>query len=149
MFVVADDSELNWWLRPFALRISLRLTPDFVEVVSPQGVARSAAVLSVVRKGDRAAVAGIGDEPVADSAADRIRVFEVPKQVLTVDAAVARLFSVLLKRLPSSGGFIRPVVVVEGLPSLDASLGGQHVAFVTRALAACGAAAAVIRDVAA
>jgi hypothetical protein len=149
MFVGTDASELNWWLRRFAPRISLRLSPDFAEVVSPQGVARSAAVLSVIRKGDRAIVAGIGDEPVADAAAGRIRAFQLPGAVLTADDAAARFLSVLLKRLPPSGGFIRPVVIVEGLSSLDAALGGQHVAIVTRALTACGAAAAVIRDVAA
>jgi hypothetical protein len=149
MLVVTDESELNWWLRRFAPRISLRLSPDFVEVISPQGVARSAAVLSLIRKGDRAVVAGIGDEPVADAAADRIPVFQANRSVLTVDDAAAQFLSVLLKRLPPSGAFIRPVVVVEGLPSLDDALGGQHVAIVTRALTACGAAAAVIRDVAA
>ena len=149
MFVVTDESELNWWLRRFAPRISLRLSSEFVEVVSPLGVAQSAAVVTLVRRGGRAVVVGIGDEPVADLAADRIPVFGAHRGVLTVDDAAAQFLSVLLKRLPPSGGFVRPVVVVEGLLSLDRDLEGQQVAVVTRALAACGAAAAVIRDVAA
>ena len=124
MFVVTDESELNWWLRRFAPRISLRLSPDVVEITSPQGVAQSAAVLRVIQEGDRPVVAAIGDEP----------------------AAAARFLSLLLGRLPPSGGFIRPVVTVEGVPSLEAALGGQHRAIVTRALAAYGAAAAVIRN---
>lgn len=147
MFVVTDESELNWWLRRFAPRISLRMSADSVEVVSPQGAVRSAAVLRLIRKGDRAVVAGIGDEPVADAAADRVPVFQAQQGQLTVDDAATQFLSLLLKRLPPSGAFIRPVVVVEGLDSLNRALGGQHVAIVTRALTACGAAAAVIRDV--
>ena len=146
MFVVTDESELNWWLRRFAPRISLRLSPDFVEIASLQSVAQSAAVLRVIQKGDRPVVAAIGDEPVADATAERIPVFRVPGTVLTADDSAARFLSLLLRRLPPSGGFIRPVVIVEGLPSLEAALGGQHRAIVTRALAACGAAAAVIRN---
>lgn len=146
MFVVTDESELNWWLRRFAPRISLRLSPDFVEMASARGTAHSAAVLTVIHKGDRTLVAGIGDEPVADVAANRIAVFQAPEPVLTADDAVARFLCVLLRRLPPSGSFIRPVVIVDGLRSLESALGGQHRAIVTRALTTCGAAAAVIRN---
>jgi hypothetical protein len=146
MFVVTDESELNWWLRRFATRISMRLSPDFVEMASARGTAHSAAVLSVIHKGDRMLVAGIGNEPVADVAANRIAVFQAPGPVLTPDDAVARFLCVLLRRLPPSGGFIRPVVIVDGLRSLENALGGQHQAIVTRALSTCGAAAVVIRN---
>lgn len=146
MFVVNDESELNLWLRRFAPRISLRLSPDFVEIASPQGVAQSAAVLRVIQQGDHPVVAAIGDEPVAEAAADRIPVFQAPGTVLTPDDSAARFLSLLIRRLPPSGSFIRPVVIVEGLRSLEAALGGQHRAIVTRALAAYGAAAAVIAD---
>lgn len=146
MLVVTDESELNWWLRRFAPRVSLRLSPDFVEMISAEGTARSAAVLSVIQKGDRTLVAGIGDDPVADVEAIRIAAFQAPGHVLSPDDAVTRLLFVLLKRLPPSGGFIRPVVIVEGLRSLESALGGQQQAIVTRALTTCGAAAAVIRN---
>jgi len=149
MFVVRDESELNCWLRRFAPRVSLRLSPDFVEAFSSQDTARSAAVVSLIRKGERAVVAGIGDEPVADAAADRVPVFQIHRDVLTAEDAATQFLSVLLKRLPASGTLIRPVVVVEGLPSLEGALGGQQVAIVTRALTACGAAAVVIPGVAA
>ncbi len=144
LFVVTDESELNWWLRRFAPRITLRLSPDFVEIASARGVAQSATVLSVRRRGDRTVVAGIGNEPVTDAAADSIPVFRLLDAVLPPDEAAARFLAVLLKRLPPSGGFIRPIVLVEGLRSLEGVLGGQPQAIVTRALATCGAAAAVI-----
>lgn len=144
MFVVTDESELNWWLRRFAPRISLRLSPDFVEIASARGTAHSAAMLSVIHKGDRTLVAGIGDDPVADVAANRIAVFQAPGPLLTPDDAVARFLCVLLKRLPPSGDFIRPVVIVQGLRSLENALGGQQQTIVTRALTTCGAAAAVL-----
>lgn len=124
MFVVSDESELNWWLRRFAPRISLQLSPNFVELASSHGVAHSAAVLSVVQKGDRIVVAGIGDEAVADVAADRIPVFQAPGAVLTPDEAAARFLSGLFRRLPRSGGFLRPVVIVEGVRSLEGALAG-------------------------
>jgi hypothetical protein len=146
MFVVTDESELNWWLRRFAPRISLRLSPDFVEIASARGTAHSAAVLSVIHKGDRTLVAGIGDEPVADVAANRIAVFQAPGSVLSPDDAVARFLCVLQRRLPPGGGFIRPVVIVEGLCSLENALHGQQQPIVTRALLTCRAAAAVIRS---
>jgi hypothetical protein len=121
MFVVTDESELNWWLRRFAPRITLRLSPDFVEIASARGVAHSATVLT-------------GSIPV----------FRLVDAVLPPDEVAARFLAVLLKRLPPSGGFIRPIVLVEGLRSLEGVLGGQQQAIVTRALATCGAAAAVI-----
>ena len=102
MFVVNDESELNWWLRRFAPRISLRLSPDFVELVSAQGVAQSAAVLRVIQKGDHPLVAAIGDEPVADAAAERIPAFQSPGTVLTPDDSAARFLSLLIRRLPLS-----------------------------------------------
>ena len=125
MFVVTDESELNWWLRRFAPRISLRLSPNFVEIASAGGTAPSAAVLSVIHKGDGTLVAGIGDEPVADVAANRIAVFQAPRTVLTPYDAVARFLCVLLKRLPPSGRFIRPVVIVDGLRSLEKPVAGS------------------------
>jgi hypothetical protein len=81
---------------------------------------------------------------MSDAAAERIPVFHAQGTMLTPDDSAARFLSLLLRRLPPSGSFIRPVVIVEGLPSLEAALGGQHQAIVTRALAACGVAAAVI-----
>jgi len=50
----------------------------------------------------------------------------------------------VLKRLPPSRGFIRPVVVVEGLASVNGGMDGHAREVVTRALANWGAAAAVI-----
>jgi hypothetical protein len=145
MFVVADESELNWWFRRFAPRISLRLSPDFVEIASTQGVAQSSAVLTVIRDGDRTFVCGVGDDPVANVSADRIPVFQVPGEAgLSPVDAVERLLCALLKRLPPSGSLIRPVVIVEGLHSLEDVLRGQRCEIVTRALAASGAVAAVI-----
>lgn len=145
MLVVTDESELDWWARRFAPRLSLRLSPDFVEIESARSTVHCPAVLSVIQKDGRTLVAGIGNEPVSDVAADRIAVFRAPGTVLTPEDAVTRFLCLLLKRVPS-GGFTRPVVVVEGLRSLDSALGGQHRMIVTKALANCWVAAAVIRD---
>ena len=61
-------------------------------------------------------------------------------------SAVERFLCELLKRLPPRGGFIRPIVIVEGLSSLEDLLAGRQREFVIQALARCGAAAVVIRD---
>lgn len=144
MIVVTDVSELNWWLRRFASRITLRLSPEVVEVTSTEGAVSSAPVLAVIRKGERTLVAGIGDDPVTDADAIRIPAFSSSGNLLESSEAIERLLRVLLKRLPPSGGFVRPVVVVHGLPSLEGVLGGRQCELVTCALSACGAAAAVI-----
>ena len=144
MFVVADVSELNWWLRRFASRITLRLSPEFVEMTSAERAVHSAPALTVIHRGDRTLVVGIGDEPVTDQDAIRIPAFSSPRNLLESSEAIERLLTVLLRRLPPSGGFVRPVVIVHGLPSLEVVLAGRQCEVVTRALAACGASAAVI-----
>lgn len=147
MFVVTDESELNWWARRFAPRIWLRLSPGVVELASAEGVARSSALLAVIRDGDYTFVAEIDDDRVAEGLADRVVAFRVPGEVLsTMDAAV-RFLRLLMRQLPKSGGVTRPVVIVEGLPYLEDVLDGHQRAIVIRALATCGAAAAVIADV--
>lgn len=147
MLVVADTSQLNWWLRRFAPRVTLRLSPDLVEFRSKQGVAQAAAVATLVRrqKGDPL-VAGIGDDPVTDAGAVRVPVFGGDGVLLERGEIVERFLRALLKRLPPSGGFILPVVLVEGLQSLDHALGGRQRAIVIRALARCGVGAVVIPD---
>jgi len=144
MLVVADVSQLNWWLRRFASRITLRLSPEFVEMTSAEGAVRSAPLLTVIHRGDETLVVGIGDEPVTDENAIRIPAFSSSGNLFEPSEAIERLVMVLLKRLPASGGFVRPVVIVHGLPSLEVILAGRQCEFVTRALSACGAAAAVI-----
>ena len=141
MIVVADVPELNWWLRRFASRITLRLSPDVVEATSAEGAVHSLPVLAVVRRDDRTLVAGIGDDPVTDDDAIRIPAFSSSGNLLGSSEAIERLLWWLLKRLPPSGGFVRPVVIVHGLPSLEGVLGGRQSELVTRALSACGAAA--------
>ncbi len=144
MLVVADVSELNWWLRRFASRITLRLSPEFVEMTSAEGAVRSAPVLTVIHRGDRTLVVGIGDEPVTDEDAIRIPAFSSSGSLFESSEAIERLLLLLLKGLPHSGGFVRPVVIVHGLPSLELVLAGRQCGFVTRALSASGAGAAVI-----
>jgi hypothetical protein len=146
MFAVVDASQLNWWLRRFAPRITLRLSPDIVEIASTQGAVHSAPVLTVIRKGNKTIVVGIGDDPVTERAAIRIPTFSASGDLMNSGDAFERLLRVLLKRLPRSGGFIRPVVMVEGLPSLESVLGGRQREIVTEALATCGAVAAVIAE---
>lgn len=144
MLVVADVSELNWWLRRFASRITLRVSPESVEMTSAEGTVHSAAVLTVIHRGDRTLVVGIGDEPVTDEDAIRIPAFSSSGNLFESSEPIEKLLLVLLQRLPPSGGFVRPVVIVHGLPSLEVVLRGRQREFVTRALSACGAAAAVI-----
>lgn len=50
----------------------------------------------------------------------------------------------VLRRLPKSGGFIRPVVIIEGLESISGRIDGRERDVVTGALEAWGAVAAVI-----
>ena len=146
MFVVVDESHLNWWLRRFGPRITLRLSPDIVEITPTQGTVHSAPVLTVIRKGNNILVVGIGDDPVTDGAAIRIPAFNASGDLMEPADAVERLLRILLKRLPRSGGFIRAVVIVEGLPSLEGVLDRREREILTEALASCGAVAAVIAD---
>jgi hypothetical protein len=146
MFVVVDASQLNWWLRRFAPRITLRLSPDIVEIASAQGTVHSAPVLTVIRKSNKTLVVGIGDDPVMEDAAIRIPAFSASGDLVDSGDGVESLLRMLLKRLPRSGGFLRPVVIVEGLSSLEGVLGGREREIVTGALATCGAVAAVIAD---
>ena len=144
MIVVSDVSELNWWLRRFASRITLRLSPEVVEVTTAEGSIHSAPVLAVTRNGERTHVVGIGDDPVTDADAIRIPAFSSSGNLVECGEAIERFLWVLLKRLPPSGGFVRPVVIVHGLSSLEAVLGGRQSELLTRALSACGASAAVV-----
>ena len=77
----------------------------------------------------------------------RISIFEsMPGVTRTHDDLVEPFLRVLLKRLSRSPGFIRPVVIVEGLGSLHERLAGRERDVIVRALARCGAVAAVISD---
>ena len=144
MLVAADVSELNWWLRHLASRITLRRSPKLVEVTSARGLFTTAPVLTVIRKGDRTLVVGIGDVPVTEAGGMRIPAFSFSGDLLDPEEPVERFLCELLKRLPPSGGFIRPIVIVEGLPSLEDLLAGRQREFVIQASARCGVAAVVI-----
>jgi hypothetical protein len=136
MIVVADVSELNWWVRRFASRITLRLSLEAVGATSTEGAVHAAPVLTVIRKGDRTLVAGIGDDPVTNADAIRIPAFSSSVNLLDPSDAIERFLRVLLKRLKPSGGLFRPVVIVHGLHSLEGVLGGRQCELVTRALSA-------------
>ena len=68
------------------------------------------------------------------------------RHLLETTGGAEKVLRQLFRRVPPSRGILRPVVVVHGLPSLQAILAGQQYEIVTRALSACGAAAAVIAD---
>lgn len=145
MFVVSNLRELNWWLRKFAPRVVLRIAPEFIEASSGERLVHARTTLAVATQGDNRLILGIGDDPVADASAVRISIFGSMSGVVgTDDDLVEPFLRVLLKRLPRSLGFIRPVVIVEGLGSLHERLAGREREVIVRALARCGAVAAVI-----
>ena len=147
MFVVADVRELNWWLRTFAPRVGLRITPEFMEASYGQHVIHARTTLAVETEGVNKRILGIGDDPVAVTSAVRTSIFESMPDVLGAHGDLVELFlRVLLKRLPRSPGFIRPVVIVEGLASLHERLAGRERDVIVRALAQCGAVAAVVSE---
>jgi hypothetical protein len=146
MFVVANLRGLNWWLRNFAPRVVLRIALEVIEASSGEQLVRARTTLAVEADGDRR-ILGIGDDPVADASVVRISIFEFMPGVLRAhDDLVEPFLRVLLKRLPRSPGFIRPVVIVEGLGSLHERLAGREREVIVRALTGYGAVAAVISD---
>jgi hypothetical protein len=122
------------------------LAPDVVEASSAEGRIEFRPVLAIIRKEGRTVVAGIGGGPVADPAATQVDVFssDFTGRAAEQDEMVERFVYSALKQLPRSGGFLMPIVIVEGVDSLSAVLGGRHRDVITRALARWGAAIAVM-----
>ena len=146
MFVVSHPRELNLWLRTFAPRVVLRVAPEFTEASSGAELIHVTTTLAVAQ-GDNRRILGIGDDHVPDASAVWISVFGSMSGVVAADDDLVGAFlRVLFKRLPRSPGFIRPVVIVEGLGSLHERLAGRERDVIVRALASCGAAAAVVSE---
>lgn len=122
MFVLKAESDLNWWLRRFAPRVRLRLTRDYIEATFAKATVRHRPILLLKREDNTARIVGIGDEQPSDAFSHRIDVLRAAGSLLRpVDAAEGFLMT-LFRRLPLHYLFIRPVVVVEGLPSLERAL---------------------------
>ena len=146
MFVVSDPQHLNWWLRRFAPRVVLRMTPESVEASSSEGFVHARPTLVVAADGANRRILGIGDDPVEHPSAERIAIFDSSSHGVDTSAdLVAAFLRVVLKRLPRRWGVIRPVVLVEGIESLHEPLAGRERDVIVQALTASGAVAAVLR----
>jgi|SRR5688572_4548930 len=143
MHVVSNLDELNFFLRRFAPRVTLRMAPDAVEVTSAEGHFRVAAVVTVVENRGHSRVAAIGDDPVASGV--RINVFaRAATDKHQANGYFETFLQAALQRLPKTSGIIRPVVLVENLGSLDPVLLGRQNEMAIRAIERWGAVAAVI-----
>jgi len=146
MYLVSHLDELNFFLRRFAPRMTLRLAPDSVEITSAEGHFRAAPVVIFVEEGNRRRVAGIGDDCVTNSSGSRVNIFtsDSTGKHGPNDGLVETFLYTAFSRLPKSRGIMRAVVVVENLNSLDLVLSGRQREIIAGALERWGAVAAVM-----
>jgi hypothetical protein len=148
MEIVFSADHLSFFLRR-APRVTLRILADAVEVSSAEGSVRVSCVVSVVQQGNRHVIVGVASDQVRDPAATTLNLFAGQINEGEREALMFEFLQCALRRLPTSGGFVRPVVVVENIDRLSPVLLGSQRDVVRRALERWGAAAVVMAQVSA
>lgn len=146
MEIVPQEDALNIFLRRFAPRYTVRLSPDLVEVTSQTGLVRATPVVTLVDDKGRLHVGSIGDEPIAGNNGVRFRIFEhsATHGGHTQEELIAAFFRVALSRVLKKS-LIRPVIIVENLDSLEAVMGGRQREVISHSIEQASAVALVIR----
>lgn len=142
--IVDALDELNFWLKRFAPRVQLRVSTDAVIVVTSNGELHVPASISFRRDG-HGEILGIGHDHTDAPDAVTVRLFTAAAlSSPDYDNLLDKFFRLVLRRVPRSGSFIRPIVIVEGLNVLPRDVAPGIREALVRALANAGPAAILI-----